>query len=84
MQYSYDNTNDAAAPAMRMWLITPHDTNEQNPWPRAIRADTDGTAVLRAIDSDADVTINMKAGEILPIRAQYIRTTSTATLHGLG
>jgi hypothetical protein len=41
--------------------------------------------VLRAVDSAADVTIPMVAGEILPVRARFVRAvgTTVTALHGL-
>jgi hypothetical protein len=74
-----------SAPAREVFLITPHATNEVSPLPKAIRADSAGTVTLRAIDSAADVTMTMAAGEVLDIRARYVRVTGTtvATLHGL-
>jgi hypothetical protein len=40
--------------------------------------------VLRAVGSDIDVTLTLAAGEILPVRVQYVRAAgTTAALHGL-
>lgn len=78
--------DDVDNPARQMFLITPHATNEIDPLPKAIRADSAGTVALRAVDSTADVTVTMAAGEVLAVRAQYVRVTGTTvlTLHGLG
>ena len=78
------NSDSVSAPAREMFLIVPHATNEVSPLPKAIRANSDGNVVLRAVDSDADVTVTMTAGEILPVRAKYIRVagTTVTTLHG--
>lgn len=71
------------APARNMFLITPHATNEVNPVPKAIRANTAGTIALRAVGSAADVSITVAAGEVIPVRALFVRVTgTTATLHG--
>ena len=71
------------SPAREMFLITPHNTTELPTIPKAIRADSAGTVALRATGSGSDVTVNMIAGEILSVRAQFIRSTGTsATLHG--
>ena len=77
--------DNVSAPARRMWVITPHDTNEVNPLPKAIRADDAGVIVLRAVGSDSDVTINVVAGEIISVRVQHIRSTGTTVtvIHGL-
>lgn len=72
-------------PARKMFLISPHATNEVSPLPKAIRADTAGTVALRAAGSSADVTVTLAAGEVLAVRAKYVRATGTtvAILHGL-
>lgn len=77
-------SDTVSSPARKIFLITPHATNEIDPLPKAIRCNVAGTVAVRTIDSTADVSITMAAGEVLPIRAQYIRATgTTATLHGL-
>lgn len=73
------------SPAINMFLITPHASTEITPSPRAIRANGAGDVVLRAFGSSADVTVTMAAGEVLSVRAQFVRATGTtvAVLHGL-
>ena len=76
--------NTVESPARRLDLVTPHDTNELDPLPKALRIDTAGTVVLRAVDSDADVTLNVFAGEQLAVRAKFVRSTGTsATMHAM-
>lgn len=72
-------------PARRMFEITPHDTNEITPLPKAIRFNAAGAVTLRAADSTADVVITVAAGEVLDVRARFIRDTGTdaITIHGL-
>jgi hypothetical protein len=72
------------SPARKMFLITPHATTEIYPLPKAIRAGSDGDIVLRAVDSTEDVTITVVSGEIISVRAQYVRATGTTvtSLHG--
>ena len=85
MSDSFSRFSDSpSAPARGMFAIAPHDTNEVDPLPKAIRADSDGTVTLRAADSTADVTVTMAAGEILPVRARHVRAagTTVTTLHG--
>lgn len=74
----------ASTPGREMFVITPHATDEIAPLPKAIRADDDGTIALRAVDSGADVTITVVAGEIIPVRAKHIRITGTTVtlIHG--
>ncbi len=80
-----NNSDSVSAPGRQMFQITPHATDEVSPLPKAIRADEAGTVALRAADSGADVTVTMAAGEVLPVRAKYVRVTGTtvATLHGI-
>jgi hypothetical protein len=80
------HSDSVSAPARDMFLITPHASNAVSPIPKAIRANGAGDVVLRAIGSSADVTVTMAAGEVLSVRAQYVRASGTtvAVLHGLG
>lgn len=80
-----NNADSVFAPARQIFLITPHATNALSTIPKAIRADSAGTVALRAVGSSADVTVTMAAGEVLAVRAEYVRVTGTtvATLHGL-
>lgn len=69
-------------PARGAVAITPHDTNAQPIGLRGIYVGGTGDIVARAVDSSADVTFkSCPVGLIIPIKAQYIRNTSTtATL----
>jgi hypothetical protein len=72
------------SPAREMFLITPHATNAVDPLPKAIRANTAGTLALRAVGSTADVSINVVAGEVIDVRAEFVRAAGTsAVVHGL-
>ncbi|WP_150290571.1 spike base protein, RCAP_Rcc01079 family [Sphingobium estronivorans] len=74
----FEAHNDTAfSPARHCFLIQPHDTQPLSPLPKALRVDGDGVVMLRAVDSDADVAHPVKAGEIVPVRAAYIRATGT-------
>jgi hypothetical protein len=79
------NSDAVFAPARDVFLISPHDSNPIVPVPKAIRANGAGNIVFRAIDSAADVTVTVVAGEVLSIRARWIRATGTtvAAIHGL-
>lgn len=71
-------------PALQMFAIVPHATNEVSPLPKAIRCDVGGTVALRAAGSGTDVSITMVAGEVILVRAQYVRAAgTTASLHAL-
>lgn len=83
MYGKYGNT--ISSPSRDMFLIVPSNTDPLDELPKAIRANEAGTITLRAVDSIADITINVLAGEIIPVRAAYIRATGTTVLniHGL-
>ncbi len=72
--------NGVSDPAREVFLITPS-ANILDPVPKAIRADTAGTVTFVAADSTTSVTLNVVAGEILPVRPKLI-TASTAVIHG--
>lgn len=70
-------------PAVHCFAITPHDTNPLPVIPKAIRANTAGDVVFRALDSDADVTMTLVAGEVIVVVTEFVRATgTTADLHG--
>lgn len=85
MADQFRNMADELTGASRnMFLITPHATNEVNPLPKAIRSDTAGTITLRAIDASVDIVLNVAAGEVIAVRAQFVRASgTTATVHGM-
>ncbi|MFA5988471.1 MAG: hypothetical protein WC803_02555 [Sphingomonas sp.] len=67
-----------AEPARRASAITPHDTDELAVLPKALYIGTGGALVVRAVDSAGDVTFkNLASGQILDVRAQYVRATGT-------
>lgn len=71
-------------PATHVFAITPHNSNAL-PFPcKALRANTAGNVVFRAINSPDDVTLAVAAGELLPpVIVTHVRATgTTATLHG--
>lgn len=86
MANDYPGTGEVSDPATKMWLIAPHDTTPVDPIPKALRFDAAGVVKLRAIDSSADATINVAAGEVLPVRVKLIYDTGSDSIviHGLG
>lgn len=65
-------------PARDAFAITPHASNEIDPLPKAIYVGTGGNITLRAAGSSADVVLkNVASGQILDIRARFIRAAST-------
>lgn len=69
--------HNLSAPARRAFAITPDNTNEIDPLPKAVRFNTAGTVALRAVDSAADVSLTVAAGEVLALRVSHIRATGT-------
>jgi len=71
--------------AGKAFAITPHDTNEIAPVPRAIRVGTGWTLVGRAFLSSVDVTLtNVGDGETIPVRFSHIRATGTTCVGIVG
>lgn len=80
-------SDDVSAPSRAPFAITPHDSNELSIIPKAIYVGTGGNVVMRGVLGTADVTFkNVASGQILDVRAQYVRATGTtaADLVGLG
>lgn len=72
-----------SAPAVHCFAITPDNTAALPHMAKAIRANTAGNVVFRALDSAADVTMTLAAGEVLPVVITHVRASgTTATLHG--
>lgn len=81
----FDGSDGVSAPGRKVFVITPHATNAVDPLPKAIRANGAGDITFRAVDSSADVTVTVAAGEVLDVRPLYIRATGTtvAVIHGI-
>lgn len=81
----FEGTSDnILAPAERMFAIVPHATNEVPFITKAIRCNVGGTVALRSLEGTEDVSITMVAGELIAVRAKFVRVTgTTAVLHGL-
>lgn len=72
-----------SGPAVHCFAITPDNVNPLPHIAKAIRANTAGNVVFRALDSANDVTMALAAGETLPVVITHVRATgNTATLHG--
>lgn len=69
--------DDADNPARQAFEVVPSDTAELSTLPRALLIGGAGNLVLRAVDSAADVAIAVSAGQLVPVRAQYVRATGT-------
>lgn len=74
-----------AAPSRAPFAITPHDTNELTTIPKALFVGTGGTLVLRGVEGTADVTFkNVANGQVLDVRAHYVRATGTTAADIVG
>lgn len=74
--------DSVTAPARCAFAITPHDTQPLPLVTKGLCVGTSGEIALRAIDSEADVTLNVVAGQLLPIRITHVRASGT-TASGL-
>lgn len=80
-----NNARAAVDPARTAFAIVPHDVNELATLPRAIYVGTGGTIALRAADSAADTVFkNLSNGQILDVRAQFVRATGTTAADLVG
>jgi hypothetical protein len=72
-------------PAREAFAITPHATNEVDPLPKAIFVGTGGNITLRAADSGLDVVFkNVASGQILDVRARFVRASGTTATDIVG
>ena len=81
MTYYGRYNNTTSTPARDMFLITPS-PEVMYPRPKALRADGTGSITFQAIDSASLVTINVSAGEIIPVQVLKV-TAATTVVHGL-
>lgn len=72
------NADTLSSPARDAFAIAPSDSVALPILPKAILVGAGGTITLRAIDSGTDVAIETVAGQILPIRAEFVRATGTS------
>ena len=70
--------DSADAPSSHPLTIVPSDSVPLVATPKALFVGTGGTLVLRTASGAADVTFkNLASGQILPVRAQFVRATGT-------
>jgi len=72
------HSDSPIAPSRHAFAVTPGDALPLSPIPKALFVGGAGTLTLRAIDSTADVTFIVQAGQILPVRAAYVRASGTS------
>jgi hypothetical protein len=78
-------TDTVSQPAREAFAITPHASNEVDPLPKALFVGTGGNITLRAAGSGADVVFkNVASGQILDVRARYIRAAGTTAADIIG
>jgi hypothetical protein len=66
-------------PASQAFTLTPHATDEMPP-NRGFMVNVAGVVAIRAVGSEADVTLTVLAGVIYPISLRFLRVaTTTAT-----
>ena len=66
------------APSSHPLAIIPSDSAPLVTTPKALFVGTGGTLVLRTASGAADVIFkNLVSGQILPVRAQFVRATGT-------
>ena len=72
-------SGNSTAPGGSLRAVTGHATNPLSDGPcRAIYVGGAGNLVVRAVNDDADVTLAVPSGTMLPIRVSHVRV-STAT-----
>ncbi len=70
------------SPATRHFAITPSDTADVNPRPRALYCRAAGDVVIRDA-AWTDLTYTLAVGDVLPFRGvRILATGTTATLYG--
>lgn len=71
------NSDSPSSPARDAFMVNPNDSIALPRLPKALLIGVTGTLALRAIDAAADVAFTVTAGQIVPIRAAYVRATGT-------
>lgn len=71
-------SDNPSSPSQAPFAIVPSDTDALATVPKAIYVGTAGDITLRGVAGTADVVFrNLAAGQILPVRAGYVRATGT-------
>lgn len=70
--------DSAEAPSSHPITVIPSDTEPLAATPKALYIGSGGTVVLRTASGTPDVTFkNIASGQILPVRAKYVRAAGT-------
>ncbi len=77
--------DSTAAPSTAPFTITPSDAVALPVVPKALYVGTAGIVVLRGVNGAADVVFkNVSSGQVLDIRAAYVRATGTTAADIVG
>lgn len=67
------------------FAVTPHDSDALPLIPKALYVGTGGHLALRGVDAAGDVVFrNVAAGQVLDVRAQFVRATGTTAADIVG
>lgn len=81
----FDRSADSpSSPARDAFLVIPHDTVALPRLPKALLIGVAGALTLRAVDGTADVSFAVTAGQIVPIRAAFVRSSGTSASQIVG
>lgn len=75
----FDAMQDSlSSPSRSPFAVTPSDTVDLLPIPKALYVGTGGTVVVRGMGSAADVVFkNVASGQVLDVRARLVKATGT-------
>lgn len=71
-----------SAPARQAFSVTGSDT-AISPLPKALVVRVAGNLVFRAVDSEVDETWPVTVGQLIPVRVEYVRASSTAEVSAI-
>lgn len=78
------SSDSPSSPARDAFLVVPHDTDPLARLPKALLIGIGGALTLRAVDSVADISFGVVAGQIVPIRASHVRAGGTTAREIVG
>lgn len=87
IDFQANYADSATAGSRRPFAVVPHDLNELAVIPKALFVGTGGNVTVRGVDAASDVVFkNVASGQVLDVRAQFVRATGTtaADIVGMG